>query len=122
MGEHARALGVMSEYLRPRLLVDSKGLDLLHPTLSPFPWSLKIDVAADMPSLDTDHRFEFTAEFTGRLGSMGAYRFNPMIRVQKGQRYRVCITPETGTTLFTPLGDGRDEIIKTVSSKLLRIS
>lgn len=77
-----------------------------------------LDAGLTVSELDSAHQFEFTAEFTGQLGSLGAYRFKPLVPVEKGHRYRASINRETGATLFTPLGPDPDAPAKTVSAKL----
>jgi len=47
--------------------------------------------------------FEFTAAFTGLLGSLYDYRLRPMVRVEAQQTYQIQIDRQTGATTITPI-------------------
>ena len=68
-----------------------------------------VDVAPALPQLAKDDEFEFCASFTGKLGSLGLYRFAPMVPIEKGVRYRVCINRQTGAAQVTSIPQKESE-------------
>jgi len=79
-------------------------------------------IEASDPAPPALHTFIFTADFTGKLGSLGIYRFNPMVPVIKGERYEVAMNPGTGATTVTQLPPDPFAPVKAESARLYKAS
>ena len=91
---------------------------LPEPMPEPPPQSVASPAEAPLaPALNT---FIFTAEFTGKIGSLGIYRFNPMVPVIKGERYEVAMNPGTGATTVTQLPPDPFAQVKAESARLYK--
>jgi hypothetical protein len=75
---------------------------------------------AEAPLAPPPHTFIFTADFTGKLGSLGIYRFNPMVPVLKGERYEVAMDVGTGATTVTQLPPDPFAAVKAESARLYK--
>lgn len=65
-----------------------------------------VDASTAALPVENVTEFEFTAAFTGQLGSLGSYRFKPMVRIAEGTRYRVSMNLGTGATTLIALDPG----------------
>lgn len=74
--------------------------------------------ASTQPDLTPPMTFDFTADFTGQMGSLGDFRFKPLVPIVKGQRYAVSIDRETGATTMEPMAPDPYAGVKKVSAYL----
>jgi hypothetical protein len=86
----------------------------------PAPLPQSVASPAEAPLAPPPRTFIFTAGFTGKLGSLGIYGFNPMVPVLKGERYEVAMDVGTGATTVTQLPPDLFAQVKAESARLYK--